>query len=224
MDHQCPALIHLPDYGHSRSRNFFTEGDSMGRTRIGARLCPGILIGLTIFLSATSAMAGGVRLESLSVRAGLSGNSVIGEDQQTDFNQIDLALAARLPWEWRLGSSEWVVATRALTSAGALRGAGETNGVFTLVPFDVMFGRRDGLISLDMGVGGALITDQKFGDQNFGGPFQFVWTFGATSRFAGPLGVGYHFQHYSDAGMYGEDSRGVDLHLLELIYWFETGK
>jgi len=195
----------------------------MGLVRICVRLCVGALIGLTIFLAATSAIAEGFRLESLSVRAGLSGSSVIGKDQQTDFNQIDLALAARLPWEWRVGS-DWLFATRALTSAGALRGSGETNGVFTLVPFDVMFGRRDGLIAVDMGVGGALLTDQKFGDQNFGGAFQFVWTFGVTSRLAGPVGLGYHFQHYSDAGMYGSDSRGVDLHLLELIYWFDTGR
>ena len=58
--------------------------------------------------------------------------------------------------------------------------------------------------------------------QNFGGPFQFVWTFGATSRFAGPFGAGYHFQHFSDAGMYGSDARGVDMHLFELTYWFDT--
>jgi len=202
---------------------FFTKGDSMGRVRIGARLCPGALIGLMIFMAATSAIAEGFRLESLNVRAGLSGSSVIGKDQQTDFNQVDLALAARLPWEWSVGS-DWLFATRALTSAGALHGSGETHAVFTLVPFDVMFGRRDGLISIDMGVGGALLTDSRFGDQNFGGPFQFVWTFGATSRLFGPLGVGYHFQHYSDATMYGPDSRGVDLHLLELIYWFDTGR
>jgi len=36
------------------------------------------------------------------------------------------------------------------------------------------------------------------------------------------FGAGYHFQHFSDAGMYGSDARGVDMHLLELIYWFDT--
>jgi hypothetical protein len=53
-----------------------------------------------------------------------------------------------------------------------------------------------------MGVGGALLTKYKFESQNIGGPFQFVWTFGVTSRFAGPFGAGYHFQHFSDAGMF----------------------
>lgn len=176
-----------------------------------------------LLLINSSDVSAQLRLESLAVRGGLSGSSVIGEEQQTDFNQVDLALTARLPWEWSVGTG-WIIKTRLLTSAGVLRGSDETNGVFTLVPLDVIFGRKDGLISIDMGVGGALLTDYKFGNQNFGGPFQFVWTWGATSRFAGPFGAGYHFQHYSDATIYGSESRGVDLHLFEIIYWFESGR
>ena len=176
-----------------------------------------------LLLINSSDVSAQLRLESLAVRGGLSGSSVIGEEQQTDFNQVDLALTARLPWEWNVGTG-WIIKTRLLTSAGVLRGSDETNGVFTLVPLDVIFGRKDGLISIDMGVGGALLTDYKYGSQNFGGPFQFVWTWGATSRFAGPFGAGYHFQHYSDATIYGSESRGVDLHLFEIIYWFESGR
>ena len=176
-----------------------------------------------LLLINSSDVSAQLRLESLAVRGGLSGSSVIGEEQQTDFNQVDLALTARLPWEWNVGTG-WIIKTRLLTSAGVLRGSDELNGVFTLVPLDVIFGRKDGLISIDMGVGGALLTDYKFGNQNFGGPFQFVWTWGATSRFAGPFGARYHFQHYSDATIYGSESRGVDLHLFEIIYWFESGR
>ena len=193
----------------------------------GLRLAiTGTLVGVAFILTvmaASMSTAGEVRLESLAVRGGFSGSSVIGEEQQTDFNQVDLALAARLPWEWNVGAG-WIIKTRMLTSAGVLRGSHETNGVFTLVPLDVIFGRKDGLLSIDMGVGVALLTDYKFGEQNFGGPFQFVWTWGATSRFAGPFGAGYHFQHYSDATIYGSESRGVDLHLFEIIYWFESGR
>lgn len=186
------------------------------------RTLVGVAFVLTV-MAASISTAGEVRLESLAVRGGFSGSSVIGEEQQTDFNQVDLALAARLPWEWNVGTG-WIIKTRLLTSAGVLRGSQETNGVFTLVPLDVIFGRKDGLLSIDMGVGVALLTDYKFGEQNFGGPFQFVWTWGATSRFAGPFGAGYHFQHYSDATIYGSESRGVDLHLFEIIYWFESGQ
>jgi len=182
-----------------------------------------VLISLSTTIAASISTAGDVRLESFALRGGFSGGSPIGEEQEVYFTQADMALAARLPWEWEIASG-WVFRTRLLTSAGVLRGAGETNAVFTLVPLDLAFGRKDGLITIDMGGGGALLSDYKFGPQNFGGPFQFVWTFGATSRFVGPFGAGYHFQHYSDATIYGSQSRGVDLHLFELIYWFEMAR
>ena len=167
-----------------------------------------------------TARAGEFAFESIRIRGGVSGGSPLGRERRSDFNQIDLAATARLPWEKKLGGG-WVLGTRMLASIGALRGANESNGIMTVVPLDIVLGRKDGLVAIDMGGGGALLSDSKFGRQNFGGPFQFVWTFGITSRVAGPLGVGYHFQHYSDATLYGQDSRGVDLHLIELIYWFD---
>lgn len=167
-----------------------------------------------------AARAGEFAFESIRIRGGVSGGSPLGRERRSDFNQIDLAATARLPWEKELGGG-WVLGTRMLASIGALRGANESNGIMTVVPLDIVLGRKDGLVAIDMGGGGALLSDSKFGRQNFGGPFQFVWTFGITSRVAGPLGLGYHFQHYSDATLYGQDSRGVDLHLIELIYWFD---
>lgn len=167
-----------------------------------------------------SARAGEFAFESVRIRGGLSGGSPLGRERQSDFNQIDLAATVRLPWEKELGGG-WILGTRMLASIGALRGAGEANGIMTVVPLDIVLGRKDGLLAIDVGGGGALLSDYKFGRQNFGGAGQFVWTFGVTSRLAGPLGIGYHFQHYSDATLYGQDSRGVDLHLFELIYWFD---
>jgi hypothetical protein len=63
-----------------------------------------------------------------------------------------------------------------------------------------------------------LLSDHRFGAQNFGGPFQFVWTFGLNPGLVGTIAAGYHFQHYSDATLYGSDSRGIDLHMFELLY------
>jgi len=200
------------------------QGGNRNVGQLGVRIalcCALITVFSFIVLVAPSVEAGELRLETLSLRAGFSGVRVIGDNQPDYFNQFDVAVTARLPWEKEFGTG-WVLGTRVLASAGVLSGAQETPGIFTLVPFYVFFGRKDGLISIDMGVGGALVTDYKFDGQNFGGPFQFVWTFGVTSRFAGPFGAGYHFQHFSDAGMYGNDSRGVDLHLFDLIYWFDA--
>ena len=171
---------------------------------------------LVLFLFPALCLGDDISLLSVGVRYGLSGSSPIGEQTQTDFRQYDLAATLRLPWHW-YHSSGWGISTRLLVTGGALQGAGETNFVGTLVP-TVVFGRKDERISIDMGGGGALLSDHKFGAQNFGGPFQFVWSFGLNVGLLGPLGAGYHFQHYSDATLYGRDSRGVDLHLFELAY------
>ncbi len=175
-----------------------------------------VRIALVLFLFPALCLGDEISLMSVGVRYGLSGSSPIGEQTETDFHQYDLAATIRLPWHW-YNSSGWGVSTRVMVSGGALQGAGETNFVGTVVP-TVAFGRKDERISIDIGGGGALLSDHKFGAQNFGGPFQFVWSFGLNVGLLGPLGVGYHFQHYSDATLYGHDSRGVDLHLFELAY------
>ena len=194
----------------------------MGQLWTPAHLC--IVIIAVVMVALIGLMpscvgAEALRLEYLALRGGFTGY-VIGRYQPEYFNQFDVALTARLPWQKEIGAS-WILGTRALVSAGVLRGThDDMAGIFTLVPFYVLFGRKDGLISIDTGVGGALLTQYKFESQNMGGPFQFVWTFGVTSRFAGPFGIGYHFQHFSDAQTYGPDARGVDMHLFELTYWF----
>ena len=194
-------------------------------SQLGARahVYAGIIaVGMALIgLTAPSEGAEILRLEYVSVRGGVTGY-VIGQYQPQYFNQFDVALATRLPLEKEIGD-DWFLGTRVLLTGGALVGTHDNNAaIFTLEPFYVLFGRKDGLIGIDIGIGGALVTPHNFQEQNFGGMFQWVWTFGATSRFAGPFGAGYHFQHFSDAGMYGSDARGVDMHLFELIYWFDT--
>ena len=171
---------------------------------------------IALCLLAPFCHGGEVSIMSVGVRYGLSGSSPIGEQTETDFHQYDLAAAVRLPWQWDHASG-WGISTRIVVRRGVLQGAGETNFLATVVP-TVAFGRDDERFSIDVGGGGALLSDHKFGAQNFGGPFQFVWTFGVNLGLVGPFGVGYHFQHYSDATLYGRDSRGVDLHMFDLVY------
>ena len=195
----------------------------MGHIGTRAHFCAVIMVAGTVLLGVMKPSAGAeaLRLEYVSVRGGVTGY-VIGQYQPQYFNQFDVAVAARLPLEKEIGDN-WVLGTRVLLTGGALVGTHDnTAAIFTLEPFYVLFGRKDGLIAIDIGIGGALVTPYNFQDQNFGGTFQWVWTFGATSRLVGPFGAGYHFQHFSDAGMYGSDARGVDMHLFELIYWFDT--
>jgi hypothetical protein len=106
-----------------------------------------------------------------------------------------------------------------MASAGALYGAGEAALVVSLIPL-VAFGSQDGGFTLDMGAGGALLSRHHFGTQDFGGCFQFALTVGVGVPLFERLGAGYRYMHYSDAGINGSHTTGVDLHMLELIYRF----
>jgi len=156
------------------------------------------------------------RLMSLGLRMGISGSSPIGEEEQSDFQQYDVVATFALPWG-SYSQSGWGVGTRFLGSAGALTGAGETGFIATFVP-GISLGSKDRRISLDIGIGFALLSKYQFGNQNFGGPFQLVANIGVSVAVYKALGLGYQFQHISDAGIYGSDSRGVDLHMFEVSY------
>lgn len=159
-----------------------------------------------------------IRVMSVAVRAGVSWSSPIGEQTPQHFEQYDVAASLRLPWEW-YGDSGWGVGTRLLVSTGAVKAAGTTASISTVVP-GIAIGTQDGRIALELGFGGALLSDYRFGTQTLGGPFQVVWNMGLNVMLYRGIGMGYWFEHVSDAGIYGSDSRGFDMHMVELRYQF----
>lgn len=71
-----------------------------------------------------------------------------------------------------------------------------------------------------MGAGPALLSRHRFGEQDYGGYFQFALTVGLSVPVFRGFGVGYRFLHYSDAALYGHDTTGADFHMLEIHYRF----
>ena len=172
-----------------------------------------------ILLTPSPSHADDLRPLNVAVRGGVTGASILGSDSREDFQQYDVSFTAGLPWSW-YSESGVGVGTRAMASLGALTAAGDTAFLTTLVP-GIFLGPRDGLVSLDLGAGVALLSRRKFGRQDFGGIFQFALTLGLTlpvpltERFA----FGYRFHHLSDAGLY-DGGKGVDVHMLEITYKF----
>jgi Lipid A 3-O-deacylase (PagL) len=157
------------------------------------------------------------RLLNVGIRGGVDGPNVFGADEQEHFQQYDIFATATLPWDWRFASG-WGFSPRLMGTAGVLIGAGEAAFVTTIVPL-LAFGPKNSILALDAGVGAALMTRHKFGEQNFGGAFQVVLTFGLRVPVYRAFGIGYRMAHMSDAKIYGE-GRGVDVHMLELTYTF----
>ena len=155
---------------------------------------------------------------SVGVRVRVGEQRVLGQVQPVSFHAYDLTTTVRLPWQAPL-SSEWLLGTRLVASAGALNGGDKTAWVVSLIPL-LTLDRHDGRFTLDLGAGLALLSRHHFGEQDFGGPLQAALTLGVAVPLYERIAVGYRFVHYSDGRAYGRGTIGADFHMIELIYRF----
>ena len=177
------------------------------------------MVALGLFLLAPClSQAEEIRLSSIGIRGGVSGSSPIGKLETQYFQEYEVMANWSMPWEWH-SASGWGVGTRLMGSVGAVTASGDTAFVTTLVP-GFVFGRKDGWLSLEVGGGGALLSQHRFAHQNMGGTFQFVWDTALRAKVYRGIGLGYWFHHLSDASLYGHDAHGFDLHMLEVSYRF----
>jgi hypothetical protein len=176
-----------------------------------------ILCLVLLLVTPASTLAGDFRLLNAGVRGGVDGYNVFGGDEDEHFEQYDLFATASLPWS-KYWESGWGFSTRLMGTTGALFSAGDGAFVGTIAPL-LAFGPKDSVLALDAGVGAALMTRYKFGEQNFGGAFQVVLTFGLRVPVYRGFGIGYRLAHMSDAKIY-PNATGVDMHMLELTYTF----
>lgn len=171
-----------------------------------------------ILMCAENGWAKDVEWTTVGVRGGMNFKKAgLPPGEKEDFEQFDVFATMGLPWAWE-SPSGWDVRARLGGSVGALRGAGDTGFITTLTGGPVLTIPSWRLI-LDAGVGGALISKWHFGQQDIGGPFQFIAHAGVGVQLPWHLVVGWRFHHMSDATIYGS-SRGVDFHMLELSYAF----
>jgi hypothetical protein len=158
-----------------------------------------------------------VPMELIAIGARYGTNAAT--DKAGSMERVDIFWSWRSPFAWEF-TPVWDVGARMNASVGALRGQGETGAVGTLVP-TLAIGDTDNGFSVEAGAGAALFTKWEFGDvEDFGGPFQFILDIGVNFRAYKRLGLGYRFQHWSDAGIHGPDNRGVEMHMLEFSYRF----
>jgi lipid A 3-O-deacylase PagL len=177
------------------------------------------VLGLSILIY-SPVLADDTTLISIGPRFGFSSKTpLMGKQQKYDFYLADVAALFRLPWSWPLGESRWNLETRLITSAGVLTATSESGLMATIVPCFALSG-WDRLVSVDLGVGAGFFSRDNFGKQDFGGPVQIVLT---TGILVNPIPHGYagfRLQHFSDAGVYGPNSLGVDMYIIEAGYRF----
>jgi hypothetical protein len=168
----------------------------------------------------TPSLAGDMALLSIGPRVGFGEKvPLMGKEQRYYFHLYDIAALIKLPWSWPLGESTWSLETRLIASAGLLTGANESSLMMTAVPVLALSG-WNGLVTLDIGTGAGFFSNHTFGIQDFGGPVQIVATSGIRVNPFPHVYTGFRIHHFSDAGLYGPASLGVDMYIVELGYQF----
>ncbi len=198
--------------------------------------------GLTIFPTIPS-FADGLSLRSVSVRGAFDIPDINilefdfdnAKNEFEHFNQYDIVVVIDLPWGWKLPylycgasgdegcpsslESGWEVRFLANGSAGVMTGGGSTGFITTFGP-GLALRKPSWRVGIDIGGGWALLSDHTYGVQDIGGALQFIGHLGLTVDIGWDLIFGARFHHMSDAGIYGEGKRGVDLYMLSLGYNF----
>jgi hypothetical protein len=168
----------------------------------------------------TPSLAEDMALLSIGPRIGVGEKiPLMGKEAKYYFHLYDVAAVIKLPWSWPLGESTWSLETRLIASAGLLTGANESGLMMTAVP-DLALNGWEGLVTFDAGVGAGFFSNHKFGVQDFGGPVQIVATSGIRVNPFPHAYTGFRVQHFSDAGLDGSSSLGVDMYIVELGYRF----
>jgi hypothetical protein len=168
----------------------------------------------------TPSFAEGITLLSIGPRIGFGEKiPLLGKEAKYYFHLYDVAAVLKLPWSWPIGESTWGLETRLIASAGLLTGANESGLMMTVVP-DLALSGWGGLVTFDVGAGAGFFSNYTFGTQDFGGPVQIVGTMGVRVNPFSHAYTGFRVQHFSDAGLYGPSSLGVDMYIVELGYRF----
>jgi hypothetical protein len=136
-------------------------------------------------------------------------------EEREDLEQYELFASHGLPWSCEL-PADWRLSTKVEVTAGALTGGGETGLVTSLGP-SLVLSSPCGRASLEGGSSAAFLSRDKFGEQDFGVRFQFISHASLKFKLTPKLGIGYRYQHMSNANISGQNP-GLDLHMLELSF------
>jgi hypothetical protein len=134
-----------------------------------------------------------------------------------DFKQYEVFAAWKLPWRqlWDFG---WKFGTYLEANAGVLRGGGESAFLGSIGPGIHFTGFKEKL-DISMGINPTIISRHEFGDEDLGGPIQFISHIGLYLNITRHFAIGYRLQHMSNAVL-RDTNPGLNLRMIELGYRF----
>jgi lipid A 3-O-deacylase len=172
------------------------------------------LVGTSVVLAAESRPA--TRWDAVGVRVGADLTDAQGS-HLGHFRLYEAFTDYLLPWKWR-NDSGLELRTRLDASAGLLERDG-TSAFLTTAGPGLALGMFSDTVEIDAGLGGSFVSRHDFPGRNLGGLFLFNIRTGISAYLFQGLGIGYHYQHLSNAYLYAHNP-GLNVHMLELKYRF----
>jgi hypothetical protein len=147
----------------------------------------------------------------IGVQGGASFN-----DQDESFTQYEALLNYRLPWRLNVAEA-FDLGMRVTSTAGILKGGGESGGIGTLGLAFVFPEGRDFMVRI--GSAATYMTKDEYGDEDLGTHFQFTSHLCVSYRFWDALSARVRVQHMSNASL-SDENPGVNMLLFGLHYAF----
>lgn len=185
----------------------------MRKGSIGCRLVVLVLLHL---ISNCLTAPGNARADEDIWDVGLRGGWSFNGGEES-FNQVDIHTAHRLPRHWELWDGI-NLDSRFVTALGVLNGGGDT-GLLGSLGLETVIGGDDNAFEVRVGCAATLMSDYTYGDEDFGGPFQFTSHIGLEYAFRESMSAMVRVQHMSNAGIYSSNP-GVNLVMIGLRYQF----
>ena len=150
--------------------------------------------------------------QAIGVRIGIS-----GPDKGERFHEAEFFILHDLPWQWQWPPG-WLLSTRLDMAVGLLSGADKTAVIGSFSP-GLVLSRVGSRLSILANAGIALVSEDDFGDQAIGSPFQFVLYAGVSYHLGHGIRLSYRYRHLSNAGLF-HPNPGLEMHFLGLSYHF----
>ena len=150
---------------------------------------------------------------TVGFRSGLSTGT-----NSEDFQQYELFLNCKTGWDKINLFANYRLSTTVNLSGGALTIGDETEFIGSAGP-RLVFSRVGCSVTLEGGISATILGDKRFGNENFGGQYQFTSHVGTNLPLGRHMFLNLRFQHMSNASL-SEPNPGLDLFMFGLSYQF----
>ncbi|MBT62240.1 MAG: hypothetical protein CML13_03415 [Puniceicoccaceae bacterium] len=139
----------------------------------------------------------------------------VGIDTEADVDVIGYEVfgVADTAWSWDF-SNDYELLFEFEGVAAVLNGEGTTGGLLKIAP-QLRLDSDVFPVELVVSSGPSYLTEEKFGDLDLGGAFQFTSSIGLDWQIKENWTLGYRYQHTSNAGIYDVND-GLNLHSVSL--------